>query len=108
MSDTGVIECYGEDRARCTIGQNTYFPVSGPQFSITASFQGNEPFQVQWYHDGVKYDCANSNVCVGLSPDSKSITTYQVSVIKFNRHTQSLVGNFYRRSASKALPWKMQ
>lgn len=74
------IECQGDNRNRCTIGVNGDFPISGPPFYITALFEGNGPFQVQWLLNGTEYDCRKSPPCIGINPDSKSVENFQVSV----------------------------
>ena len=55
--DDLIMDCHGEHRDHCFVRSVDSFPVSGSQsINMTASYRGEGPFSVQWYHNGETFD----------------------------------------------------
>lgn len=68
-----IAGCFGEEQDKCTLAQNAYI-YTHSRYYINVSFDGNGPFQVDWYHNGTKFSCATFKFCEKIEKGS----TYQV------------------------------
>ena len=84
-----LMVCHGEHRNSCSVYSEDSFYVSGTQsININASYAGEGPFSVQWYHNGKLFDCSTlKGVCRGITNTSTS----QVCVTVLNLQLAKMI-----------------